>query len=70
MGTDGSSIASFSLSLTLSALLDTDLLVLHITGPHKLATLEQAQSPGSVTDMPVRALLSQRVVQLDVYYAP
>jgi 6-phosphogluconolactonase len=55
------------LSLTLAALLDTDLLALHITGPAKLAVLQRASTPGSVLEMPVRALLRQRQKALAIY---
>jgi 6-phosphogluconolactonase len=58
------------LSLTLAALLDTPLLALHLSGADKLATLQRASSPGSVLEMPVRALLQQRRVPLRVYHAP
>ena len=58
------------LSLTLPALLDTDLLVLHITGDSKLATLQRAACDGSALEMPVRALLAQLRVPLEIYYAP
>jgi len=58
------------LSLTLPTLLDTDLLVLHVTGDSKLATLRRASCPGSALEMPVRALLDQRRVPLEIYHAP
>jgi 6-phosphogluconolactonase len=58
------------LSLTLPTLLDTDLLVLHVTGDSKLATLQRASCPGSAIEMPVRALLEQRRVPLEIYHAP
>lgn len=58
------------LSLTLPALLDTDLLVLHVTGDSKLATLQRAACGGSALEMPVRALLEQRRVPLEIYHAP
>jgi 6-phosphogluconolactonase len=58
------------LSLTLPTLLDTDLLVLHITGDAKLETLRRASCPGSALEMPVRALLEQRRVPLQIYHAP
>ena len=58
------------LSLTLPVLLDTDLLVLHVTGDSKLATLQRATSGGSALEMPVRALLEQRRVPLAIYHAP
>ena len=58
------------LSLTLAALLETDLLALHITGASKLAVLERAQQTGSELDLPVRALLRQDRASLEVYHAP
>ena len=58
------------LSLTLPALLDTDLLALHVTGDSKLATLRSASCPGSALEMPVRALLEQRRAPLEIYHAP
>lgn len=58
------------LSLTLPTLLDTDLLVLHVTGDAKLATLQRAAAPGSALEMPVRALLQQRRVPLEIYHSP
>ncbi len=57
------------LSLTLPILLDTDLLVLHVTGDSKLVTLQRASCPGSPLEMPVRALLEQRRVPLEIYHA-
>jgi 6-phosphogluconolactonase len=58
------------LSLTLPALLDTRLLTLHVTGESKLATLQRASCPGSALEMPVRALLEQRRVPVEIYHAP
>jgi 6-phosphogluconolactonase len=58
------------LSMTLAALLHTDLLVLHVTGASKLETLQRAASAGSALEMPVRALLGQGRVPLEVYHAP
>jgi 6-phosphogluconolactonase len=57
------------LSLTLAALLDTDLLALHVTGAAKLATLRRAATPGDAVELPVRALLRQRRVPLRIYHA-
>lgn len=56
------------LSLTLAALLDTDMLALHITGPAKLAVLQRASAPGSALEMPVRALLRQNKMPLEIYH--
>jgi len=58
------------LSLTLPTLLDTDLLVLHVTGEPKLAILQRAACSGSALEMPVRALLTQDRVPLQIYHAP
>lgn len=58
------------LSMTLAALLTTDLLALHVTGASKLATLQHAASAGSALEMPVRALLEQSRVPLEIYHAP
>lgn len=58
------------LSMTLAALLTTDLLVLHVTGASKLETLQRAASAGSALEMPVRALLAQSRVPLEIYHAP
>lgn len=57
------------LSLTLAALLDTDLLALHVTGAAKLATLRRAALPGDPLELPARALLRQRRVPLRIYHA-
>jgi 6-phosphogluconolactonase len=58
------------LSLPLAALLDADLLALHIEGPAKLAMLQRASSGGRPLELPARALLDQRRVVLDVYHTP
>lgn len=56
------------LSLTLAALLDTQLLALHVTGAAKLATLRHATSPGDPLELPVRALLCQPRVPVRIYH--
>ena len=58
------------LSMTLAALLTTDLLALHVTGASKFETLQRAASAGSALEMPVRALLEQNRVPLEIYHAP
>jgi 6-phosphogluconolactonase len=55
------------LSLALAALLDTDLLALHIEGPTKLDVLRRAATAGDMQELPVRALLQQRRVPLEIY---
>jgi 6-phosphogluconolactonase len=63
------------MTLTLSALLRSQHLILLITGEEKLAVLRKAQTPGKeeqgdVADMPIRALLQQQKIPLQVYWAP
>jgi 6-phosphogluconolactonase len=58
------------LSMTLATLLTTDLLALHVTGTSKLEALRRASCPGSPLEMPVRTLLEQRRVPLEIYHAP
>ena len=60
----------FGKSSKVPILLDTDLLVLHITGDSKLETLRRASRPGNPLELPVRALLEQRRVPLEIYHAP
>lgn len=54
-------------TLTLPALLKTRALYLHIEGSDKSAVLEHALAEGSIDDMPVRAVLRQSVVPLEIY---
>jgi 6-phosphogluconolactonase len=58
------------LTLTLPALLSADALVLHIEGVSKQATLARALGPGAVEAMPVRAVLRQDRVPLEIHWAP
>ncbi|MGZ4958352.1 MAG: 6-phosphogluconolactonase [Methylomonas sp.] len=58
------------LTLTLSALLKCDRLIILLTGEDKLAVFDQAMKPGSVEDMPIRALLNQEEVPVELYWAP
>lgn len=58
------------ISMTLSRLLRTQNLVLHITGTNKAEVFEQAIAPEShATDMPIRAVALQQQTPLQVYYA-
>jgi len=57
-------------TFTLSSLLDTNLLALHIEGAQKAATLQRALAPGPVAEMPVRAVLRQPTTPLTVYWCP
>jgi 6-phosphogluconolactonase len=57
------------ITLTLPVLLNTRSLYLHIEGPEKAATLEQAIGPGPVEAMPVRAVLRQTNTPVHIYFA-
>lgn len=56
-------------TLTLPALLNTRSLYLHIEGPEKSATLEEAMGSGPVETMPVRAILRQDHTPVHIYFA-
>ncbi len=58
------------LTLTLTGLLQSDRLILLITGDEKLSVFRQAMSDGPVEDMPIRALLRQNTVPFEIYWAP
>jgi 6-phosphogluconolactonase len=55
------------MSLTLRALQSSRWLVLPLQGETKLRTYRKALEPGPVEEMPVRALLRQRVVPIEVW---
>jgi 6-phosphogluconolactonase len=57
-------------SLNLAALLDSRRIILHIEGDAKWQIYQKARTPGSATEMPVRALLHQQEVPVDVYWSP
>lgn len=54
-------------SLTLPMLLDSRRIVLHIPGPGKSRTYQLARQSGAIEAMPVRAILQQSQVPVDVY---
>ncbi|MEX0729351.1 MAG: 6-phosphogluconolactonase [Aquisalimonadaceae bacterium] len=56
------------LSMTLSALLNTRHLVLHITGKDKRQVLEKALTGTEIRAMPIRALLQQNRTPIHVYW--
>lgn len=58
------------LSLNLAALIDARALFLPIVGASKLAVIERACSAGDALELPVRALLRQPHVPVQVFYAP
>lgn len=57
-------------SLNLAALLDSRRIVLHIEGDAKWQVYQRARAPGSPAEMPVRAILQQKEVPVDVYWCP
>ena len=58
------------LTLTLTGLLKTDRIIILFTGEDKLDIFSLAQKPGPVADMPIRALLQQEQVPVELYWAP
>jgi 6-phosphogluconolactonase len=58
------------MTLTLPALLDSQQIILHITGQEKKAVLEQAQTEGPATEMPIRFMLRQQERPVNIYWAP
>lgn len=58
------------LSLALTGLLQSEHLILLLTGEEKLAVFRAAMEDGPVEDMPIRALLKQNRVALELYWAP
>lgn len=57
------------MSLSLRALLDSRLLVLHITGDEKWRVFQEALRTGPDEELPIRAVL-RKAPQLEVYWAP
>ena len=57
-------------SLNLAALLDARRIILHIEGEAKWQVYQKARAAGSPSEMPVRAVLQQQEVPVDVYWAP
>jgi 6-phosphogluconolactonase len=57
-------------SLNLRALLDTRRVVLHIEGAAKWQVYQRARAPGPAAELPVRAILHQKEVPVDVFWAP
>jgi 6-phosphogluconolactonase len=57
-------------SLNLAALLDARRIVLHIEGESKWQVYQRARVPGSAAELPVRSILHQKEVPVDVFWAP
>jgi 6-phosphogluconolactonase len=58
------------LSLNLSAILDSRRIIILLEGDAKLRTYEAAAGTGPVEEMPVRAVLRQRRVPVEVFWSP
>jgi len=58
------------ISQNLAALLDARRIVLLITGEEKWAVYQRAKNLGSVSELPVRAILHQQATPIDVYWSP
>jgi 6-phosphogluconolactonase len=57
-------------SLNLAALLDSRRIVLHIEGDAKWAVYQRARAPGTSAELPIRAVLQQKEVPVDVFWSP
>jgi 6-phosphogluconolactonase len=57
-------------SMNLAALLDARRIVLHIEGDAKWAVYQRARTPGTTAELPVRAVLQQKEIPVDVYWSP
>lgn len=57
-------------SLNLAALLDARRIIVHIQGDSKWQVYQKARTPGSAAELPIRAVLHQQEVPVDVYWSP
>lgn len=58
------------ISMTLPTLLDTNRIILHITGSRKRTILENALETGDPAEMPIRYILRQQITPVHIYWAP
>lgn len=58
------------LSLNVSALLDSRRIVLLLQGETKWAVYQRARAIGPAEEMPIRAVLQQQLVPVDVFWSP
>lgn len=58
------------MSLNLSALLDARRIIVHIEGDAKWQVYQRACTPGSAAELPIRSILHQREVPVDVFWSP
>ena len=57
------------MSLTLPCLLNSQHIILHITGAGKQDILQTAQAGSDITELPIRAILNQQLVPLSIFWA-
>ncbi len=58
------------MSLSLAALLGSRVVMVQIAGAGKRSLIDRALEPGSVEELPIRAVLHQSVVPVDIYWCP
>jgi 6-phosphogluconolactonase len=58
------------ISLNLRALLNARRIILHIEGAGKWDVYQRARAPGPAAELPIRGVLHQREVPVDVFWAP
>lgn len=57
------------MSLTLPRLLNSQQIVIHISGPSKQEVLQKAQAGDDVMELPIRSILQQQQAPLSIYWA-
>jgi 6-phosphogluconolactonase len=55
--------------MTLPRLLNTERLIIHISGENKQKVIDQAQAGTDPTELPIRSVLQQSQVPVTVYWA-
>jgi 6-phosphogluconolactonase len=58
------------MTLTLRALLEARAILVEIAGADKRGVIERALLPGDEAEMPIRAVLRQRKVPVDIFWSP
>jgi 6-phosphogluconolactonase len=58
------------MTLTLPAILDSEEIILHITGSEKKEVLEKAEKAGLPEAMPIRFVFRQKTTRVTVFWAP
>jgi 6-phosphogluconolactonase len=57
------------MTLTMRALMQARLIVLHLVGERKKSVLDLALQPGSLAALPLRGIMQQTQVPTEIYYA-